>query len=1160
MNVTEKALRKQISYWKDELAGVPGLLELPTDKPRPVVQSFRISTEIFDLSQELLKRLESLARREHVTLAVILEATFSLLLHRYTAQDDILVGTTIADCKSREVSKNGKNGRVHDSASNTVVLRTRFTDDLTFRSLLQQVRDRIQDAYAHADVPFEQLFDELGLEKDINRSALFQVMFNFGNAKETSVAPEPWSPDTDLSTCDLALYILETGNSLHGSIEYSTDLFEADTIRRMCEHYRVLLEAIFSDPGQSISKLPILSQQEQTLILYEWNATQSEYPAACVHELFEWRVESQPDAIAIVFGEQRLSYRELNQRANQVAHYLRKRGVRPEILVGVSLERSPEMVIGLLGVWKAGGAYVPLDPTYPQERLSFMVSDSDVRVLLTESKSRHLFPNAKDKTVCLDSDWPAIAGETVSNPVPLATPADLAYVMYTSGSTGNPKGAMILHSGLVNYLWWAMNAYGVEAGSSVPVHSSISFDLTVTSLYPALLAGGQVELLREDVGAQNLITALKKAANHSLVKITPAHLDLLSQQIHPAEAVGVTKTFVIGGEALLAENLTLWREFAPLTRLINEYGPTETVVGCCVYEVRPEDPRTGPALIGRPIANTQLYILDGNMQPVPIGVKGNLYIGGAGVARGYLNRPDLTHEKFIDDPFSGKSGARLYKSGDLARYRKDGTLEYLGRVDDQVKVRGYRIELGEIEAALAGHPDVQSCTVLALEGALGDKQLVAYTIARGNESPAAEALKDFLKQTLPEYMVPAQFVFLKSFPLTHNGKIDRKALPAPTHGDVSATHEFIAPRTETEKKLAAMWIDLLKVERIGIHDDFFDLGGHSLMAIKALSRIRDAFDVDLPLATLLEAPTIARLAALLRKEAFTPPWSLLVPIRAAGSKPPLFLMHAHGGNVLDYHPLVNHLESDQPVYAFQARGLDGKLIKDPTLEEMAAAYVAELRSFQPEGPYFLGGFCLGGLLALEAAIQLSAAGQKVAFVMMIQSIHPEAMNFTPHTSVFMRLWYRFQKRVSLESENLSHGQKGYVADKIRNLWDVVRVRAAIARGVQPKSSELSKLFYFEALGVEHKKAMDKYRPAPYDGDVLVFRGSKQLAGLVADKHLGWDRTVRSNLQVCEVPGHQQNLLLEPNVSQLAKEVSIRLKTAQRKFCEEVKSRQVRAYA
>jgi amino acid adenylation domain-containing protein len=608
-------------------------------------------------------------------------------------------------------------------------------------------------------------------------------------------------------------------------------------------------------------RLPTTSERRQSL--YDWNNTDAEFPAVCAHRLFEQQVEKYPDAVAVVFNERQLSYRELNQRANQIANYLRRHGVGPESLVGVCLQRSPEMVAGLLGVWKAGGAYVPLDPSYPQERLSFMVRDAAVQVLLTEKRCEHLFSPAHSKTVCLDSDWPLIAREDRSNLDSGATPSNLAYVMYTSGSTGAPKGAMILHRGLVNYLTWAIKTYRVEAGGSVPVHSSISFDLTVTSLYTPLLAGGTVELLAEDSAAQSLLAALRQNKGRSLVKITPAHLELLSQQFGPEEVAEMTKTFVIGGENLLAEKLRLWRQFAPATRLINEYGPTETVVGCCVYEVQAGDPQSGSVPIGMPIANTQLYVLDSNLQPTPFGQTGELYIGGAGVARGYWNRPELTQERFLPDLFCGEPDARMYKSGDLVRYREDGVLEYLGRVDDQVKLRGYRIELGEIEVTLSGHPEVQSCAVLVREDEPGDQRLVGYVVPAKNESLSTEELNRFLGERLPEYMIPTHFVFLGSLPLTPNGKIDRKVLPAPSNASIADNATFVAPRTETEKTLAAIWTNLMKVENIGVHDDFFELGMHSLTAVRAVTQIREAFGVEIPFVTLFESPTIASLAKIL---------------------------------------------------------------------------------------------------------------------------------------------------------------------------------------------------------------------------------------------------------------------------------------------------------
>jgi len=861
MNIQEDVLHEQISYWKEELAGAPTKLELPTDKPRPAVQSFREATEIFELPKELLKQLKDIGHQEQATLFMTLGAGFMALLHRYTGQDDILVGTPILG----QAAGDTKSQLNH--SHNTVVLRSQFTENLNFRSLLQQMRERTLSAFAHSDLPFEQLVVELAPERDPSHAPVVQVMFVLNNAGEVSQASKRngnGSAKAETNGYDLTLVLSETENGLKGKFEYCTDIFEAHTIRRMCEHYETILKSIACDPDQHIAKLPMLTEGERTKILQEWNATATEYPQVCVYELFEQQASLHPDSIALVFEDRQLTYQELNQRANQLAHYLRKRGVGPEVLVGVCLERCPEVLIGLLGIWKAGGAYVPLDPAYPTDRLSFMVKDAAVKVLLTHSKHKQLFASANNEAICLDSDWPVIAQESTSNLEPAATPSNLAYVMYTSGSTGTPKGVMVLHGGLVNYLSWAVKTYSVQAGGSVPVHTSISFDLTVTGLYTPLLVGGRVEILPEDWGGQSLVDALRKGKDRSLVKITPAHLELLNQQISSAEAAGSTKVFVIGGENLLAESLHLWRKSAPATRLINEYGPTETVVGCCTYEVGADDPATGSVPIGRPIANTQLYILDRYMNPVPIGVIGELYIGGAGVARGYLNRPELTKERFLADSISGQIGALLYKTGDVARYRKDGILEYLGRVDNQVKVRGYRIELGEIEAALASDPRVKSCAVLVREDQPGNKQLVGYVVPLEGSSPTAEDLRQSLKQKLPEYMAPAHFVFLDSIPLTTNGKVDRKALPAPSYGDVSAGGEFAAPRTETEKALAEIWTKLLKVERIGIHDDFFDFGGHSLMAMRAVSQIEEIFGVNLTLAGLLEAPTIAQLAEKLR--------------------------------------------------------------------------------------------------------------------------------------------------------------------------------------------------------------------------------------------------------------------------------------------------------
>ena len=848
MNGEKEPLEKQISYWKEALAGAPTRLELATDKPRAAVQSFRAAKESFALSREPLEQLKAIGRDEDATLFMTLVAVFMVLLHRYTGEDDILVGTPIF-----EQTHSGAEGVVGPVVS-TVVLRSRFTEELNFRSLLRQLRERVLGAYAHSDVPFEQLANALVPEQDSSHAPLFQVMFFFNDAN--GVSPQEKVTENRLleagtSALDLTLVVAESADGIEGSVEFNAELFEADTIRRLCGHYATLVEAITRDPDRSVSTVPMLTDREQTQILYEWNDTRTGFPERCVHELFEQRAAAHPDAIAVLFAGQQLTYRELNQRANQVAHRLRKCGVAPEVLVAVCLERSADMLIALLGIWKAGGAYVPLDPAYPKERLSYMLGDGAVKILLTQSKHKHLFPAERD-VICLDSDWLLIEQESTTNLDSAVTASNLAYVMYTSGSTGQPKGVMVLHRGLANYLCWAIKAYSVREGDQVPVHTSISFDLTVTALYTPLLAGARVEILKEDVGGQNLVTALRQGKERSLVKITPAHLALLTEQLGPENAAGRTRLFVIGGENLLAENLLLWRESAPATRLINEYGPTETVVGCCVYEVAADDPRSGSVPIGRPIANTQLYVLDRYRNPVPRGAVGELYIGGTGVARGYLNRPELTQEKFIADPFSRESGARLYKTGDLARYRPDGTLEYLGRVDDQVKLRGFRIELGEIEANLVDHPDVRQAAVHLWTVKPNDVHIVACCVPVKAGVLSSVSLRKHLRARLPDYMVPQHFLAVGEIPLTPNGKVDRRRLPTPVITE-SRVGRHEVPSDSVEATIAEIWTKLIHPARpVSRVDNFFELGGHSLMGMQALRQIEDRLGVRLEFRVLFQ--------------------------------------------------------------------------------------------------------------------------------------------------------------------------------------------------------------------------------------------------------------------------------------------------------------------
>jgi amino acid adenylation domain-containing protein len=672
----------------------------------------------------------------------------------------------------------------------------------------------------------------------------------------------------------------EDGGSLKGSLEYSTDLFDETTSERMLGHFEVLLQSIATDPGQQLDKLSLLTADEERHLLVDLNATNVDYPLGnFIHQQFEAQVAHTPDAVALVFGDEQVSYRELGRRVNQLAHFLRGLGVGPEVLVGIMMERSLEMVVGLMGVLKAGGAYVPLEPSYPKDRLAYITRDARVSVILTQERLLGALQVGTVRVIAVDKEWPTIALCSTENPISLVSGGNLAYVIYTSGSTGRPKGVMIPHRGLANYLSWCTRRYDVEKGRGSPVHSSLSFDLTVTGLFPPLLTGKTVFLVSEAEGIEGLAAALLKRDNYSLVKITPAHLSALSEQLSAEKIRGRVGALVIGGEALHMENLSFWRKYAPETKLINEYGPTETVVGCCVYEVLPDDPQASAVPIGRPIANTQIYLLNERLRPVPIGVAGELHIGGIDLARGYLNSADLTAERFIPNPFSAEPGARLYRTGDSARYLADSTLVYLDRLDSQVKIRGFRIEPGEIEAVLRQDGRVRDVLVLAREDKAGEKSLVAYVVAEHSELPEIEQLRRHLKEKLPAYMVPAHFVFLDVLPLTTSGKVDRRALPGPAPGNPALAGSYASPANQMEEILADIWASVLGLERVGRDDDFFDLGGHSLLATKLLYRIQEALGVALPLRRIFDGPTVAAAAKTIENLMQTGSAPVLTPIR-----------------------------------------------------------------------------------------------------------------------------------------------------------------------------------------------------------------------------------------------------------------------------------------
>jgi amino acid adenylation domain-containing protein len=1124
---------RHLDYWKNRLSGAPAALELPTDRPRPAVLRFHGAVQKFALSPQVSASLISLSRLENCTLFMTLLASFQTLLHRYTGEVDLVVGTPMAGRNRSEIE-----GLIGFFV-NTLVLRSDLSGDPSFRSLLARVREVALGAAAHQDFPFEKLVEELHPERDLSRTPLFQVMFALQNVRTEALALEDLQVASAGATpaiakFDLTLFMSETNGEIGGTFEYSTDLFDHDAIRRMIEHFQRLLEGIAANPDQRISELPILTVAEENELLVKFNETVVDYPTdLCVHQLFEQQAFITPSALALSFKSEQLTYEELNQRANQLAHRLQDLGVGPEVVVAILMNRSLEMVVALLGVLKAGGAYLPLDPSNPRERLAAMVAEAQIDVLLTQERFRDLLPEIQ--IICLDTE--AGSDFSAENLICSARPENLAYIIYTSGSTGRPKGAMIPHRGLVNYLSWCTREYALGAGQGAPVHSPLGFDLTVTSLFAPLLTGRTVELLDEEEGVESLGQSLRSQREFSLVKITPAHLEVLRHMYSDGTVPG-TNAFIIGGEALFAEHTTFWQQRAPGTRLINEYGPTETVVGCCVYEVPQQSSTTGAVPIGRPIANTQLYLLK-QMQPVPFGVTGELYIGGDGLARGYLQRPDATADKFVPNPFSTVPGQRLYKTGDLARFLADGNLEYLGRIDTQVKIRGFRIELGEVESTFAQHPAVNDVVVVVREDVPGDKRLVAYVTLDAEHPPALTDLRLYLREKLPAYMVPSAIVRLDVLPLTSNGKIDHAALPAPYETRREIQHTFVAPRNLMELQLAEMWEEVLNVRPIGLTDDFFDLGGHSILGLRLMARIQKQFDLDLPLATFFEGRTVEHLASIIRQRSVARA-NHLVTLQKGGTQPPVFFMHPIGGGIVCYVYLARQFADERPVYALQAFEVD-----DPhqRVETMATAYIEEMRKVQPHGPYLLGGWSFGGFVVIEIAKQLSEMGEEIGLLAIIDS---EAPGVTDEWQDGEQVDEDDPIALAQQLQIMANRPDCLVIDEeyLRKLGrdEQLLYIMDLAKQAHLMPLELNLMQVKRSIHNLQTRihAAKNYLPPVYSGKVTLFRCTDVLPRyqpfLESDPTWGWKNISSQPVDIHMIPGAHETMIVEPNVQVLAQKL------------------------
>ena len=1292
-------LRTHVDYWKSKLRSSPPILEIPTDHPRPSLQSFRGARQSLLLPQTLYKDLIALSQRSGVTLFMTLLAAFKTLLHWYTGQEDIVVGSSSAGRTRTETEE------LIGYFINTLVLRTGLSGNITFRELLGRVREVVRDAYAHQDLPFEKIVEELGPERSLSHTPLFQVMFSLQDVpiemlELPGLTLSHLEIEGEIAKFDLTLNMFEGDDGLGGVLVYNTDLFEDDTIIRMLSHFKILLEGIVANPDEHLSKIPLFTESERQRLSVEWNHTQTDYEDLGyvkdlgVHELFERQVERTPDALAVVFENQQLTYHELNLRANQLAHYLRKRNVGPEALIGICLDRSLEMVVGLLGILKAGGAYLPLDPEHPPDRLAFMLEDAQVSVLLTKRGLLEKLPEQSAKVVYLDSDWDVIAQENEGNPASKTTPENTAYVIYTSGSDGSPKGVLGLHRGAVNPLAWMWKAYPFAADEVCCQKTSLNFVDSVWEIFGPLLQGVRIVIIPEKVvndpyrlvnalatyqvtrivllpsslrsildtdtnlnirlpnlkywfcSGEDLTTELaerflKIMPQSTLLNIYSSpevsagaicyetrqentrHLSLpdgspkgvlglhrgavnplawmwkaypfaadevccqktslnfvdsvweifgpLLQGVRiviipekvvndPYRLVNALATYQVtrivllpsslrsildtdtnlnirlpnlkywfcSGEDLTTELAERFLKIMPQSTLLNIYSSPEVSAGAICYETRQENTRHLSLPIGRPIANTKTYLLDQNLNPVPIGITGELHIGGAGLARGYLNRPGLTAEKFIANPFSNKSQDRLYKTGDLGRYLPDGNIELLGRIDRQVKIRGFGVEPGELEVVLGGHPAVRQAAVTARENIDGDKGLVVYIVAERGERLTQGELNRFLKGKLPGYMLPSAMVKMDAIPRTPNGKVDFQALPGPDETIPDSATTFVASRDTLELKLKLILEKVLGIRPIGMQDNFFDRGGHSLLAVDLFSQIEKAFGKNLPLATLFQAPTIQHLADVIRQEGWNPSWSSLVAVQPGGSKPPFFCVPGFGGNVIHLRDLGRHLNPDQPLYGLQSRGLDGSTPPYTRVEDMAAHYIKEIRTLQPEGPYFLGGLSGGGKVAYEMAQQLHLQGQKVAFVALFDTYGPGYPEFK---SNFISFYYKFNyllRRIESQIENL------FLLGPKEELFFFLRLIKGRIQRIYKSGLDSANLRVRQA----NIQAFNSYTPQPYPGRVTLFRASKQPKGCYPDPNLGWDGLAVGELEIQESTGYHLNFMAEPRIRFLVEKLKV----------------------
>jgi surfactin family lipopeptide synthetase A len=1124
-----EVLTRQMDYWKDQLSGDLPTLLLPMARSRSAAPGFRGAMRSLSLPAPLSEALRQLSRREGATLYMTLLAAFNVLLYRYSGQEDILIGSNTA-------------GRDHPGSEkllgyflNTIVLRNHLSGGTSFRELLDRVRHTTLDALSNDEASLDQLVAIIQPQRDVNRNPLFQVLFSL--EPPPAIALPGWDVtcidvETGTTKFELCLVLDDRPEGLLCRFIYDTDLFEADAIERMTSHWQTVLESIVANPDEKVDKLPLLTSAERHKLITEWNDTSNPLQPRSVLELFGEQTQKYAEKIAVTCGSAKLTYAGLDQRAGQLAHNLRTLKVAPGVPVALCVERSVEMIVGILGILKAGGAYVPIDPAYPRERIDFTIADCGAQVLVTTKKLDQslVFAQREVRKLYLDSDEPQNSAETKTRrEVPSLD--DPAYVIYTSGSTGSPKGIQVTHRNLAHSNQARLNYYRAPVGTFLLL-SSFGFDSSIAGIFHTLTTGGTLAIPPAD----NFHWTAEELAN-LIADNSVSHVltfpSLYSELVERADAAKLASLscVIVAGEACPRQLVDAHYRVLPQASLFNEYGPSEATVWASVYECEPGQIES-MVPIGRPIANTQLYVLDRNLDPVPIGVPGELYIGGAGVAQGYLNRAELTKKSFIPNSFAPELSPNLYRTGDLVRYRADGNLEFHGRVDQQVKIRGLRIELGEIEAALASHPDVREVVTVAERNGSGDPRLVAFVSAHAEHATSSHELRAFLKTRLPAYMVPSEFCFLKSFPRTPNGKVDRLALTANGNTKTSG-REAITPRNDTETRLLAIWQKVLGTKSQDVTQDFFELGGHSLLAARLLAHIEKEFGRSLSLAFVFQSPTIEQMAESLLSAGQTLRDRAIIPIQPKGSLPPLFWVR--GGP--RFRLLAQKLGPDQPFLGLDVPFMDGSRLPVPyRFEDIAALLIRVMREVQPNGPYYIGGLCVNAVIAYEIAQQLMRSGEQVALLAMLDA-HNQAYYTNPLKDgrYTARVKYHFTNLLKLDADQTS----AYLVDRLN---EARRKIERLAWRLTSDHSDDERLRNTDSIV---HPAFSRYEPQPYPGEIVLLQSSEWPKGPYFDFALGWKDLVGGGVEFHSIPGEHAAMFLEPKVNLVAEKLSSHLReTAQ----------------